>query len=138
MTGARGASGTYVPTKRRAVHLRLRYGLTEEGYQLLYELQEGCCAICGESQPVLHIDHDHDTDIIRGLLCYGCNNGLGAFKDDAQRLVAAANYLMKGPAPVEQIPKEERKKKSGFEKGRKLGPEGALKSWETRRKNQAK
>lgn len=98
----RGASGTYNPSYRRERHLRRRYGITEEGYRALYEAQEGCCAICGEHKDVLHVDHDHATGTIRGLLCFGCNNGLGSFKDDVRRIVAAADYLLREQAAAQQ------------------------------------
>lgn len=61
-------------------------------------LQNGCCAICGEAddqRPVkrLVVDHNHRTDGIRALLCTTCNLGLGAFKDDIDRITKAIEYL---------------------------------------------
>lgn len=48
-------------------------------YDRLLEEQQGLCAICNEppKRRKLALDHDHDTGKIRGLLCYGCNVGLG-------------------------------------------------------------
>jgi hypothetical protein len=50
-----------------------------ETYNELLKGQEGVCGICGRppKQRRLHMDHDHDTGEIRGLLCYPCNTGLG-------------------------------------------------------------
>lgn len=61
----------------------------------------GNCSICGSSETVTRsgrvrrpsIDHCHRTGVIRGLLCSGCNSGLGLFDDDPARLRAAAEYL---------------------------------------------
>ena len=61
------------------------------------EDQKGICAICGElphgENRVLHIDHDHLTGKIRGLLCMSCNRALGWFRDDTVILKKAIEYL---------------------------------------------
>src|SRR5689334_15698995 len=41
----------------------------------------------------LVVDHDHATDLIRGLLCSTCNTGLGCFKDDPKLFRKAIKYL---------------------------------------------
>jgi hypothetical protein len=82
----------WVVTNRR---LRRR-GTTEELYNRLYELQNGCCAICSEPEEKfswLCIDHDHDTGRIRGLLCPNCNRGIGLLKDNPEFLIKAASYI---------------------------------------------
>ncbi len=66
----------------RTNHLKRLYGLTPEDFDRLVERQGNCCGICGESFQNLpprqrHIDHDHQTNIVRGLLCFACNRNLG-------------------------------------------------------------
>ena len=96
--------------KQTAVNnLRLlqRYGIDEDGYRALLEAQNGKCAICGATEcsngRKLHIDHDHDTGKIRGLLCNKCNPALGLFNDDIDLMTKAVEYL-KAAAIVTSIP----------------------------------
>ena len=74
-----------------------KYGITEDDYLRIFEGQKGVCLICGLPQLTkrLHIDHDHKTGKIRGLLCENCNRGLGMFKDDIVTLKSAIGYLNK-------------------------------------------
>lgn len=77
--------------------LMAAYGITHDDYLRMYAEQEGRCAICSvpfENLPTRpHVDHDHETGRVRGLLCFNCNGGLGQFKDDPTLLVKAADYL---------------------------------------------
>ena len=73
-----------------------RYGITDEEFAQRWEDQGGKCKICptifmlaGDA----HVDHDHVTGDVRGLLCSSCNTGLGQFKDSAIILRRAAEYL---------------------------------------------
>jgi hypothetical protein len=83
---------------RRESKLRAQYGLTAERYESLLEAQGGGCAICGEAPRGRHlaVDHDHETGVIRGLLCTRCNRGIGVFCDDPVLLGAASLYLSVG------------------------------------------
>lgn len=88
--------------RQRASHLLRKFGMTLGQYEEMCEAQEGGCAICRRpprTDTSLHIDHEHKTGQIRGLLCFSCNAALGYFGDDGDRLVAAAAYL--GPAPTD-------------------------------------
>lgn len=84
-------------SSNRVSHLQLNYGLSLEDYNLLFNLQNGCCKICerhqSEFDASLHIDHNHKTKAIRGLLCRDCNIGIGYLKDSARLCLAAAEYL---------------------------------------------
>jgi Recombination endonuclease VII len=76
-------------------HRRLRkYGLTFEEMQELMARQQGACGICEQpfhSPP--HVDHCHVTGLVRGLLCRGCNLGLGNLKDNPDFAHKAGAYL---------------------------------------------
>ena len=63
--------------------------------KILWLLQERKCKICGCKIPLRasHLDHDHKTYKIRGILCPDCNKGLGHFKDKMDRLTKAVQYL---------------------------------------------
>jgi hypothetical protein len=77
--------------------LQKRYNITLEDYNKILENQGSKCAICKTNQldlsTKLHVDHCHTTGIVRGLLCYNCNSGLGRFKDNINFLNTAINYL---------------------------------------------
>lgn len=73
-------------------HLKHTYGLSIEKWDALLAEQGGGCAICHRTDK-LHVDHDHDTREVRGILCGGCNRALGCMDDDPERMLAAARYL---------------------------------------------
>lgn len=79
-----------------------QYGITEADYYAMLRAQDYRCPICGTTEPGgqgrnrssgWHIDHDHKTGKVRGLLCHNCNIGLGNFKDSTTALAAAIEYL---------------------------------------------
>lgn len=73
--------------------LRTRYGLTVEQVAEMKLSQDNLCAICSLTPNTWHIDHDHTTGKVRGLLCGQCNMALGLMKDDKDRLLKAVEYL---------------------------------------------
>lgn len=82
--------------RRRYLLIKAKYGMTREEFKEMSKLQNGKCAICnGKMKWYLHIDHDHITGKIRGLLCMDCNAGLGRFKDNVNFLGSAIKYLNK-------------------------------------------
>lgn len=78
---------------RRGYLMKLRYGITEEEMKALLFAQGGLCAICGSAKAA-HVDHDHSSGDVRGVLCFNCNGGLGRFQDDPGVLEAAIAYLL--------------------------------------------
>lgn len=71
-----------------------RYGLTAENLATMLIGQSGRCAACNEPLKTLHIDHDHKTNSVRGLLCSGCNIALGHLKENLRRILALAAYVL--------------------------------------------
>lgn len=75
----------------------VRYGLSKEEYNIIYNKQNGCCAICRKHQKdlssKLFVDHCHTTGIVRGLLCSACNSMLGYAEDNIETLHKAIQYL---------------------------------------------
>lgn len=82
---------------QREYYLKNTFGISLEEYNDLYTKQRGCCWICEisqlESGKTLHIDHNHKTGKIRGLLCSNHNTGLGMFNDNIELLENAIEYL---------------------------------------------
>lgn len=81
----------------RDFHLKRRYGITSEEVAAMVEAQGGSCAIC-RVRPAEHVDHDHETGDVRGILCFTCNVGLGNFGDEPSRLMLAYRYLTRPSA----------------------------------------
>ena len=77
-------------------YLKIRYGITIEQFNETLARQDGCCAICGTDDPgwgKWHVDHCHETGIVRGLLCHPCNTGMGMLRDSKSLLRKAIAYL---------------------------------------------
>lgn len=74
-----------------------KYGLTVEDYELLLEAQDHRCAGCGKRFSIArpaHIDHDHVTGRVRGLLCSPCNVLIGYLHDSAELLRKLSNHIL--------------------------------------------
>lgn len=86
------------PEVQREWNLRKSYGIGLAEYEAMLVFQGGRCGVCRATSADsvnrhLHVDHDHETGAIRGLLCSHCNRALGNVRDDPQRLRALADYL---------------------------------------------
>jgi hypothetical protein len=83
-------------TRRKLKYL---YGLYPEDVKALIADQGGLCAICQRVLSVnskqVHVDHDHATNRVRGILCHRCNLALGLLDDDANVVKAALEYLLR-------------------------------------------
>jgi hypothetical protein len=90
-----------VTAEKRRRHIKRMYGVTPEWYDAMMVAQGSACAICEQPETVtrfgklklLAVDHDHATGKPRGLLCQGCNQGIGHLGEDIGRMEAAAQYL---------------------------------------------
>jgi hypothetical protein len=86
--------------KKEEEALRYRYGITIEQRDKMLDEQGGLCAICSQELSVevksknkACVDHCHESNAIRGILCYQCNVGLGSFKDNTELFERAIKYL---------------------------------------------
>lgn len=79
------------------MRFKAEYGITKEEFDILLAKQNNRCKLCRSDVPrgrgTFHVDHDHKTGKVRGLLCHHCNTGLGYFKEKAALLRDAALYL---------------------------------------------
>jgi hypothetical protein len=85
-----------IQKRERAGHLRRTFGMSLEDYDELLAAQDGRCAVCGRTPRAgakLHVDHDHVTGAVRGLLCFSCNASLGHLAEDATRIQRLSRYL---------------------------------------------
>jgi hypothetical protein len=80
----------------RKHYFKSRYNLTIEEIE---EMAKDGCAICGTTEwmgrhgGTPHIDHDHKTGEVRGVLCHNCNLLIGYAHEDVEVLAAAIRYL---------------------------------------------
>jgi hypothetical protein len=88
----------------RHYHLKRRYGIGAAEVEEMIAKQGGVCAICRERKAE-HVDHDHVTGKVRGILCFGCNGGLGQFQDNTDWLARAIEYVTRhNPNMVQEPP----------------------------------
>lgn len=80
---------------REHKELKKIYGLSMDEYNQILLEQGGVCAICGGNNngKTLQVDHDHVTDMVRGLLCIRCNTALGLMGDDMIVVQRMYDYL---------------------------------------------
>ena len=95
-----------IKMRSRKYNLWNKHRITVEQYEKMFKEQDGKCAICGTTPKikeqyhrgqsgVLHVDHDHSTGMIRGLLCHSCNQGMCAVDRCIDWPVKVASYISK-------------------------------------------
>jgi Recombination endonuclease VII len=96
------------PQKTKNTIIKKKYGISLEDYDILFTACGGVCEICGEPETAKHqngsvkmlaVDHDHETDMVRGLLCSRCNTAIGLLRDRVDLLFTAAEYLIQQEHP---------------------------------------
>jgi hypothetical protein len=78
---------------------------TKEQYEAMLASQGGVCACCGKPETIIYkrtgkahqlsVDHNHETNVVRGLLCRSCNLFVWHIENDPKRLEAVLAYLAK-------------------------------------------
>jgi hypothetical protein len=87
----------------RRENLRRYYGISPEEFEAQLAIQGGRCAICRVKLTVgvenaraaesAVVDHNHDDDSLRGILCNHCNRGIGLLGDSVDGAFRAVEYL---------------------------------------------
>lgn len=104
---ARQKNGKYAKTWRinnpekskmiaRKTHIMRKFGITIEEYETMLLSQDSVCAICKNKCATgnyLAVDHNHNTQKIRALLCKNCNTAIGLFKEDINIMTNAIEYI---------------------------------------------
>lgn len=93
---SRRASYAANPQSIRDQALWKNYGITRMEWRVMYGQQEGRCAICCEvldRGKKTHVDHDHKSGKVRGLLCGHCNVAIGMLNENPSLMRAAAAYI---------------------------------------------
>lgn len=85
--------------------LNSKFKITTSEESHMHNEQGACCAICGVKTQLL-VDHCHETGKVRGLLCRGCNGGIGFFRENPSAMRKAAEYIeyfKSNPGPIDRL-----------------------------------
>ena len=95
----------------RDEHHRLTYNMAAGEYDARLRRQGGVCAICGAAPDGgnLNVDHCHVTDVVRGLLCWNCNQAIGRLGDTSEGVMRAVRYLRAAEAMIDAAPERTRR-----------------------------
>lgn len=94
-TGYKNTCKSCIKIRERNSKIKRMYNISIDEYQILLNKQNNKCAICHTefTNQKQCIDHDHNTEEVRGILCDSCNRGLGLLKDDPIIILRAVRYL---------------------------------------------
>lgn len=86
--------------KRRTADRDYRrlYGITLDQVEEMIQDQLGLCDICGkqmDGKRDLNVDHNHETMVVRSLLCRDCNNMIANAQENIGIMVAGIEYLIR-------------------------------------------
>lgn len=93
------------PARHREVvmrsHYRRKYGITPADHERMYRDQGSRCALCSKDFELrgAHVDHDHESGVVRGLLCRGCNLALGYMERRPTFLARVIDYRTRRALP---------------------------------------
>lgn len=76
-------------------HIKTKYGLTREQYESMVKKQKGRCKICREIMNRICIDHNHENNDVRDLLCSHCNTAIGLIKESISTAESMIAYFKK-------------------------------------------
>lgn len=93
--------------RTRTHKLKTLYGITPAQFDQMCTDQNNACAICSspfETRKQAHVDHNHETGSVRGLLCTRCNMGIGYFRENVHTMLAAVLYVIQHSTSILQDP----------------------------------
>lgn len=77
--------------------LRKDYGISLADWHVMFDAQNRRCACCLSEKPkgrYWHVDHEHASGRIRGIVCAACNRTLGFLGDTADEVAESAARLV--------------------------------------------
>ena len=85
------------PRRNKHYQLKLKFGISLGQYEEMHKAQKGLCAICGKpsGKLALAVDHNHETQVVRDLLCGPCNAALERLESVPNWCELAAAYLVR-------------------------------------------
>jgi hypothetical protein len=90
-------SKSYQTLNKEKIRIRVaskKYGINAEWYYKTLSNQNNSCAGCNRAfVDVPHVDHDHTTGQVRGLLCGSCNRAIGLLQENTDTMIRLVGYL---------------------------------------------